>query len=87
MAGFDLKRLRLKFEISLLQDVSAMIGIFILIALIYGSNGYGNSICANMTTADTPNAKKCLKAAYENYNYTKLDIIKMKYLHALITGI
>ena len=63
-----------------------MIYSLITVALIYGANGYGDSICANMTTANTPNARKCLKAAYEYYNYTKLDMLKMKYLHALITG-
>ena len=41
-----------------MSPVLAMIAISIILALIYGANGIEGSIGANMTTANTPNAKK-----------------------------
>merc|ERR1719203_1188695 len=50
-----------------------------LTLLVYLANGYKSGRCANFTD------KACEKQLFETYNYTKADMARTRYLHALIT--
>merc|ERR1719203_1466914 len=57
----------------------AMFALAALTLLVYTANGYQSGRCANFTD------KACEKKLYETYNYTKADMARTRYLHALIT--